>query len=181
MFGGRASTVIENKQKDNQTVTEGKMSQCFIFTSCEDSTYKINPKKISKIVIEKCKNTQFTIDTILITSTIEFIGCSNIDVDYTHQKDSPDLTIQMDKSSDVKIKISGEEMSNVTMISTFDSKNISFVCPEMIQKDEISYKSFDIKFDEKVDCFQFKTIYSKKEKCFKTEPIVRQENQGYIK
>ena len=52
-------------------------------------------------MIEKCKNTQFTIDTTLITSTIEFIKCSNIDVDYLHQKDSPDLTIQMDKSSDV--------------------------------------------------------------------------------
>ena len=84
-------------------------------------------------------------------------------------------------------------MSNITMISTFDSKNISFICPEVNNEKDIEYKSFDVKFDEKIDCFQFKTVYSSEEKIFKTNPIVRwekkkkkltllrQEKQGYIK
>ena len=64
-------------------------------------------------------------------------------------------------------------MSNITMISTFDSKNISFICPEVNNEKDIEYKYFDVKFDEKIDCFQFKTVYSSEEKIFKTNPIIR--------
>jgi hypothetical protein len=76
------------------------------------------------------------------------------------------------------------------MISSFDCKNISFATPIVSEDDELSIKFHDIKFDEIVDSFQFKSIYSREEKIFKTEPIIRYkklnlknrlEKQGYVK
>jgi uncharacterized protein YjaZ len=108
--------IKENKTKEQQTITEGKLNQCIFISNCTDCQYTVKPSKISKIVIEKCKNTIIYVDTILITSIIEFISCSNVDVEFMYQQNSPDLTIQMDKSNDVfifgKIYIFLGEISN---------------------------------------------------------------------
>jgi hypothetical protein len=93
--------IQENKTKEEQTITDGKLNQCIFFSNCSDCQFTVRPSKISKIVIEKCNNTILSIDTILITSIIEFISCSNVDVEFSYQQNSPDLTIQMDKSNDV--------------------------------------------------------------------------------
>jgi hypothetical protein len=61
------------------------------------------------------------------------------------------------------------------MISSFDCKNISFATPMVSDDEELTIKFHDIKFDETVDTFQFKSVYSREEKSFKTEPIIRYE------
>src|SRR4051812_36588783 len=96
------------------------MRDCIYITECSGCTIIVNPKKCSKVVIDKCANSSILLETTLVSAVTEIIGCENCNISFKKMdKDETYLTLQCDRTTDTNLKFipCEKQMYGITILS----------------------------------------------------------------
>lgn len=157
------------------------MNECIYVKECEGCTITINPKKCSKVVIERTKKCSILIKSILVSSQLEIINSDevNVTVEKTEKEDSY-ITIQCDKSTNSNITFVPFEnvLHGVTILSSSESLGNTVTLPDF-EKGKGETKKHDIIIDKDSNSLQHRSTINIKANSVITTPIIR-EGVGYI-
>ena len=150
------------------------MSDGILIRKCTGSNIILDSKKVSKVTIEGCENSTITLDTIILSSTLEIINSESCNIQFqTSDENSSFLTLQIDntKKTDVKLLPNSKgNLTEITIVSDNRCDKNSVTIPDF--EDVKNFKTHDVIFDDK-ETIQHRTKISQKTNSIITVPIAR--------
>jgi hypothetical protein len=154
-----------------------KMGDCIFIKQCVDCTILINPKKCSKVIIDKCQNSTIVLETTLVSAVVEIIGSEKCNVTFKKmEKDDTYITVQCDKSTNTNFKFLPFEfmLPGIIIMSCPKSLDNMITLPDSVRENEFLTHHIEI---IESDAVQHRTHY--KNGKVHTVPIIR-EGIGYV-